>query len=216
MVIRHLGWKRFNRWTSCHTHDRRNNQSNKCQALGGESEIQERDAHSSQRHTIRSTGQSDGVSRLWPQTGPKGLATALHSSQVLSSMESIQLKSDSCMFKNQSSSMFIIFVDDILVTGDQSEVNDFLSQLKKKFDLKHSSFLVEGSWIQVIGRKLHRRSQSVTKISMMESFFTSLYAIYQMERANPVSAPGVKRSPLPDQSMMEKAVKYSTRYLRGT
>eukprot|EP00971_Amphidinium_carterae_P025265 499008-Amphidinium_carterae.3 len=69
-----------------------------------------------------------------------------HLTQVLSFMGLIQLKSDSCMFKNQSSNMFIIF-----------------------------------------------------EISMLESFFKSLYSIYQLERANPVSTPGVKGSPLPDQ-----------------
>eukprot|EP00971_Amphidinium_carterae_P301893 5997737-Amphidinium_carterae.1 len=68
-----------------------------------------------------------------------------------------------------------------------------------KFDLKHTSFLVEGSWIQFIGRRLYRRSQSVIEISMLKSFFKSLYSIYQLERANPVSAPGVKGPPLPDQ-----------------
>eukprot|EP00971_Amphidinium_carterae_P025102 495638-Amphidinium_carterae.1 len=34
---------------------------------------------------------------------------------------------------------------------------------------------------------------------MLKSFFKSLYSIYQLERANPVSAPDVKGSPLPDQ-----------------
>eukprot|EP00971_Amphidinium_carterae_P349084 6490838-Amphidinium_carterae.3 len=41
MVMRHLGWKSFNHWTSCHP-SRRNNQSNKSQTLGRKSKTQER------------------------------------------------------------------------------------------------------------------------------------------------------------------------------
>eukprot|EP00971_Amphidinium_carterae_P234646 4656304-Amphidinium_carterae.1 len=119
-----------------------------------------------------------------------------HLTHVLSSMGIIQLKSVSCMFKNQLSNMLIIFyVDDILVPGDQSEENAFINQLKKNFDLQHTSVLVEGSWILFIGRKLY----GIIEISMMESFFKSLYAIYQLKRANQVNTPGVKGSTLPNQ-----------------
>eukprot|EP00971_Amphidinium_carterae_P243193 4829499-Amphidinium_carterae.1 len=49
-------------------------------------------------------------------------------------------------------------------------VNEFISQLKGKFVLKHTSFLTDGSWIQFIGRELFKRNQSVIELSTLDSF----------------------------------------------
>eukprot|EP00971_Amphidinium_carterae_P317482 6311709-Amphidinium_carterae.1 len=82
-----------------------------------------------------------------------------------------QLKSDACVFKNSSDSMFILsYVDDLLIIGEESEVNAFLTALEKVFNLKHTTHLTNGTWIHFLGRKIHRRSDSVIEISMMESF----------------------------------------------
>eukprot|EP00971_Amphidinium_carterae_P073365 1450854-Amphidinium_carterae.1 len=104
-----------------------------------------------------------------------------------------QLKSDACVFKNTSDSMFMpSYVDDLLIIGEEPEVNAFITALEKVFNLKHTTHLTSGTRIHFLGRKIHRRLDSVIKISMMESFMKSVYDVYGLQRSNSVSAPGVK------------------------
>eukprot|EP00971_Amphidinium_carterae_P167140 3311792-Amphidinium_carterae.1 len=82
-----------------------------------------------------------------------------------------QLKSDACVFKNHSESMFILsYVDDLLIIGEESEVSAFIANISKVFNLKHTTHLSSGTWIHLLGRKIHRRSESVIEISMMDNF----------------------------------------------
>eukprot|EP00971_Amphidinium_carterae_P118583 2349425-Amphidinium_carterae.1 len=53
-----------------------------------------------------------------------------------------QLKSDACVFQNSSDSMFTLsYVDDLLIIGEESDVNAFLQALEKVFNLKHTTHL---------------------------------------------------------------------------
>eukprot|EP00971_Amphidinium_carterae_P223685 4438370-Amphidinium_carterae.2 len=89
-----------------------------------------------------------------------------------------QLKSDACVFKNTSDSMFILsYVDDLLIIGEESEINAFMIALEKVFNLKHTTHLTSGTWIHFPGRNIHRRSESVIEISMMEGFMKSIYEV---------------------------------------
>eukprot|EP00971_Amphidinium_carterae_P351318 6492049-Amphidinium_carterae.4 len=101
-----------------------------------------------------------------------------------------QLKSDACVFKNQSESMFILsFVDDLLIIGEESEVSDFITNISKVFNLKHTTPLSSGTLIQSRGRKIYRRSYSVIEVSMMDSFMKSVYELYGLQKSNSVPAP---------------------------
>eukprot|EP00971_Amphidinium_carterae_P220326 4373725-Amphidinium_carterae.2 len=51
-----------------------------------------------------------------------------------------QLKSDACVFYNQSESMFFLsYVDDLLIIGEESEVNGFITNISSVFNLKHTT-----------------------------------------------------------------------------
>eukprot|EP00971_Amphidinium_carterae_P290816 5774994-Amphidinium_carterae.1 len=84
--------------------------------------------------------------------------------------------------RNQSESVFILsYVDDILIIGEESEVSNFITNISEVFILKHTTHLASGTWIHFLGRKIHRRSDSVIEISMMDSFMKSVYEIYGLQ-----------------------------------
>eukprot|EP00971_Amphidinium_carterae_P095090 1881406-Amphidinium_carterae.5 len=107
-----------------------------------------------------------------------------------------QSKSDACVFKNQSEAMFILnYVDDLLFIGKEPEENAFITNISKVLNLKHTTHLPSGTYIHFLGRKIHKGSESVIEISMMESFKKSVYEVYGLQKSNSVSAPGVKSPP---------------------
>eukprot|EP00971_Amphidinium_carterae_P193986 3848922-Amphidinium_carterae.1 len=92
--------------------------------------------------------------------------------------------------------MFILsYVDDLLIIGEESEVNDFITNISKVFNLKHTTHLSSGTWIHFLDGKIHRRSESVIEISMMDSFMKSVYEIWTPEVKLSVSTRSQESSP---------------------
>eukprot|EP00971_Amphidinium_carterae_P193397 3837697-Amphidinium_carterae.1 len=85
----------------------------------------------------------------------------------------------------------------LLIIGEESEVSDFITNSSKVFNLKHTAHLSSGTWIHFLGKKIHRRSESVIEISMMDSSMKSVYEIYGLQKSNSLSEPGVKSPAVP-------------------
>eukprot|EP00971_Amphidinium_carterae_P349845 6491257-Amphidinium_carterae.1 len=91
--------------------------------------------------------------------------------------------------------MFILSnMDDLLIIGEESAVSDFITNISKVFNLKHTTH-PQAHYSSV--RKIHRRSKSAIEISMMDNFLKSVYEIYGLQKSNSVSAQGVKSPALP-------------------
>eukprot|EP00971_Amphidinium_carterae_P204861 4065674-Amphidinium_carterae.1 len=56
-----------------------------------------------------------------------------------------QLKSDACVFNNQSVTMSVLnYVDGLLIIGEESVVNAFITNISKVFKFKHTTHITNG------------------------------------------------------------------------
>eukprot|EP00971_Amphidinium_carterae_P129067 2556720-Amphidinium_carterae.1 len=64
-----------------------------------------------------------------------------------------QLKSDACVFKSIWTMFIPSYVDHLLIIGQESEVNAFITNISKVFNIKHTTHLSSGTWIHFLGSK---------------------------------------------------------------
>ena len=100
-------------------------------------------------------------------------------------------KNEPSVFYRPSDDMSIlVYVDDLLVDGDDASVRHFFTQLANEFDCNDPVFLSQGSPIDFIGIIISLSDQPVTKIQMsMEPYCEKLLSQMGMSSCTPREVP---------------------------
>eukprot|EP00971_Amphidinium_carterae_P154607 3065870-Amphidinium_carterae.1 len=90
----------------------------------------------------------------------------------------------------------MVYVDDLLLIGDDDKVKTFLQQLESQLQLKHVTKLQPGQPLVFLGRQIEYYKDHIA-LSMTKDYYKSLLSLYNIkENSNSLSTTGTKRPPI--------------------
>eukprot|EP00971_Amphidinium_carterae_P190407 3778800-Amphidinium_carterae.1 len=90
----------------------------------------------------------------------------------------------------------MVYVDDLLLLGDDDKIKDFLQRLQGHLQLKHVTKLERGQPLVFLGRQIEYINDHIA-LSMTKDYYNSLLFLCNIkENTNSLSTTGTKRPPI--------------------
>eukprot|EP00971_Amphidinium_carterae_P266766 5291601-Amphidinium_carterae.1 len=90
----------------------------------------------------------------------------------------------------------MVYVDDLLILGEDDKIKEFLQRLQGQLDLKHITKLERGQPLVCLGRQIDSYNGHIA-LSMTKEYYNSLLSLYNIkENTNSLSTTGTKRPPI--------------------
>eukprot|EP00971_Amphidinium_carterae_P002770 54576-Amphidinium_carterae.1 len=86
----------------------------------------------------------------------------LHLSSILKQLGLRQLRCDQCVYRNDNITV-MVYVDDLLILGEDNKIKEFLQQLQGQLQLKHVTKLERGQPLVFFGRQIEYYNDHMTK-----------------------------------------------------
>eukprot|EP00971_Amphidinium_carterae_P269585 5348105-Amphidinium_carterae.2 len=119
----------------------------------------------------------------------------LRLSSILKHLGLRQLRSDQCVYHNDDITI-MVYVDDLLLIGDDDKIKTFLQKLESQLQLKHMMKLQRDQLLVFLGRQIEHYNDHIA-LNMTKDYYTSLLSLYNVkENTNRLSTTGTKRPPI--------------------
>eukprot|EP00971_Amphidinium_carterae_P072111 1426261-Amphidinium_carterae.1 len=90
----------------------------------------------------------------------------------------------------------MVYVDDLLLLGEDDMINAFLQRLREQLELKHVMKLERGQPLVFLGRQIEYINDH-TALRMTKEYYTSLLSLYNIKQnTNSLPTTGTKRPPI--------------------
>eukprot|EP00971_Amphidinium_carterae_P281379 5586282-Amphidinium_carterae.1 len=90
----------------------------------------------------------------------------------------------------------MVYVDDLLLLGEDDKIKEFLKQLEGQLLMKHVTNLERGRPLVFLGRQVEYYNDHIV-LSMTKEYYNSLLSLYNIEdNTNSLSTTGTKRPPI--------------------
>eukprot|EP00971_Amphidinium_carterae_P073977 1462639-Amphidinium_carterae.1 len=90
----------------------------------------------------------------------------------------------------------MVYVDDLLLLGEDDKIKEFLDSLRQQLDLKHVTKLERGQPLVFLGRQIEYYGDHIA-LSMTKDYYNNLLGLYNIkENTNSLSTTGTKRPPI--------------------
>eukprot|EP00971_Amphidinium_carterae_P239099 4746561-Amphidinium_carterae.2 len=90
----------------------------------------------------------------------------------------------------------MVYVDDLLLIGDDDKIKTFLQKLESQLQLKHITKLQRDQPLVCLGRHIEYYNDPIA-LNMTKEYYTSLMSLYNIkENTNSLSTTGTKRPPI--------------------
>eukprot|EP00971_Amphidinium_carterae_P223461 4433734-Amphidinium_carterae.1 len=90
----------------------------------------------------------------------------------------------------------MVYVDDLLLLGEDDKTKQFLKQLEGQLQLKHATKLERGQPLVFLGRQSEYYNDHIA-LSMTKEYHNSLLSLYNIkDNTNSLSTTGTKRPPI--------------------
>eukprot|EP00971_Amphidinium_carterae_P114672 2271823-Amphidinium_carterae.1 len=118
-----------------------------------------------------------------------------HLSTILKQLGLRQLRSDQCVYHNNDMTV-MVYMDDLLLIGDDDKIKTFLKKLESQLQLKHMTKLQREQPLVFLGRQIQYYGDHIA-LSMTKEYYKSLLSLYNSkENTNSLSTTGTKRPPV--------------------
>eukprot|EP00971_Amphidinium_carterae_P045130 888064-Amphidinium_carterae.1 len=102
---------------------------------------------------------------------------------------------DQCVYHDNDITV-VVFVDDLLLIGDDDKIQTFLKKLESQLQLKHVTKLQREQPLVFLGRQIQYYGDHIA-LSMTKKYYKSLLSLYNIkEKTNSLSTTGTKRPPI--------------------
>eukprot|EP00971_Amphidinium_carterae_P262486 5206810-Amphidinium_carterae.1 len=103
----------------------------------------------------------------------------LHLSSKLKELGLRQLRCDQCAYRNDDITV-MVYVDELLLLGEDNKIKDFLKQLEGQLQLKHVTKLERGQPLVFLGRQIEYYNDHIA-LSMTREYYNSLLSLYNIK-----------------------------------
>jgi hypothetical protein len=122
------------------------------------------------------------------RTSPKSWQDFL--ADVLKQLGLTRLVSEPNVYRNEQQTVFVmVYVDDLLFLGEQSEVNKIFEAIQQKVLLRPTGELTYGKTISFLGRNLTNRGDHID-ITLAPDYVEAILKEHNLQNCNPVTTPG--------------------------
>ena len=122
------------------------------------------------------------------RTSPKSWQDFL--ADVLKQLGLTRLVSEPNVYRNEQQTVFVmVYVDDLLFIGEQSEVNKIFEAIQQKVLLRPTGELTYGKTISFLGRNLTNRGDHID-ITLAPDYVEAILKEHNLQNCNPVTTPG--------------------------
>eukprot|EP00971_Amphidinium_carterae_P260718 5172389-Amphidinium_carterae.3 len=137
------------------------------------------------------------------QTTLRSTGFQQHLLMILKKLGLRQLRSDQCVYRSDDITV-MVYVDDLLLIGDDYKIKTFLQSLEKELQLKHVTKLQRDQPLVFLGRQIEYYGDHIA-LSMTQDYYKSLLAIYSVkENTNSLSTTGTKRPPVSTSNKLDE------------
>ena len=112
------------------------------------------------------------------RTSPK--LWQLHLGEVLRQQNLRQCKADRCLWTTPGLGVWAS-VDDLLLVGETTKIQQFISTLKATFTLKHVTTLSKEQDIRFLGKRLQLHDDNSISISLESSYWDNMLRPYHLD-----------------------------------
>eukprot|EP00971_Amphidinium_carterae_P228285 4528161-Amphidinium_carterae.4 len=124
-------------------------------------------------------------------------------STILQQLGFTRLKSDACVFANNQSTIYIImYVDDLLVVGDNATTQPCLQQFQQHLEFKRTSRITTTTTttpLEFIGKTIQLQDDGTIHLSFAPQCYHKILKAYNMDKRNPSTTSGNKNPPIATQ-----------------
>eukprot|EP00971_Amphidinium_carterae_P184990 3673053-Amphidinium_carterae.1 len=103
----------------------------------------------------------------------------LHLSAILRQLGLRQLRCDQCVYRNDNITV-MVYVDDLLLLGEDDKIKEFLEQLRQQLDLKHVTKLERGQPLVFLGWQIEYYGDHIA-LSMTKEYYNTLLSLYNIK-----------------------------------
>ena len=122
------------------------------------------------------------------RTSPKSWQDFL--ADVLKQLGLTRLVSEPNVYRNEQQTVFVmVYVDDLLFLGEQSEVNKIFEAIQQKVLLRPTGELTYGKTISFLGRNLTNKGDHID-ITLAPDYIEAILKEHNLQNCNPVTTPG--------------------------
>eukprot|EP00971_Amphidinium_carterae_P177185 3514009-Amphidinium_carterae.1 len=101
-----------------------------------------------------------------------------------------------CLLYHNDDIIVMVYMDELLLIGDDDKIKAFLQQLEGQLQLKHVTKLERGQPVVFLGRQIEYYNDH-NALSITQEYYNSLLSLYNIkENTNSLSATGTKRPPI--------------------
>eukprot|EP00971_Amphidinium_carterae_P199999 3969516-Amphidinium_carterae.1 len=94
---------------------------------------------------------------------------------------------------NRQSTLYMAYVDDLLVVGDNVATQQFL---KQHLELKHTTQLTRSTTLEFLGKTVELMDNGTVNLSFSLQYFNKILKAYNLEKRKPSSVPSNKKPPI--------------------
>ena len=99
----------------------------------------------------------------------------------------------------------LVYVDDLLLVGETTKTEDFVTTLKATFTLKHVTTLSRTTDVRFLGKRLQLREDNSISISLEPSYYENMLRPYHLDgkNAKTVTTTCLEQNPLQDREKLD-------------
>ena len=132
------------------------------------------------------------------RTSPK--LWQLHLGAVQRQQNLRQCKADRCLWTTAGLGV-LVYVDDLLLVGETTKMEEFIATLKATFTLKHVTTLSRTQDVRFLGKRLHLHEDNSISISLEPSYMLRPYQLHG-KKVKTVTTTCLEQQPLQDREML--------------
>ena len=136
------------------------------------------------------------------RTSPK--LWQLHLGEGLRQQNLRQCKADRCLWTTPGLGV-LIYVDDLLLVGETTKIQQFISTLKATFMLKHVTTLSKEQDVRFLGKRLQLHDDNSISISLEPSYWDNMLRPYHLdgEKVKTVTTTCLEQQPLQEREKLD-------------
>ena len=127
-----------------------------------------------------------------------------HLGEALRQQQLRQCKADRCLWTTPGLGV-LVYVDDLLLVGETTRIQQFISTLRATFTLKHVTTLSKEQDVRFLGRRLQLHDDNSISISLESSYWDNMLRPYHLDgdKVKTVTTTCLEQQPLQEREKLD-------------